>query len=93
MPEAIQDREAIDDCIQADNPIAALALDELFEKMAGRLVDHPGVSRPGRVAGTLGLDALLRTLVVVWTEHAGDRIRIISARKASRGEARHYPRD
>jgi len=42
---------------------------------------------------TLGLDALLRTLVVVWTERAGDRIRIISARKASRGEGRHYPRD
>lgn len=61
--------------------------------MAGRLVDDPGLGRPGRVAGTLGLDALPRTLVVVCTERAGDRIRIISARKASRGEARHYPRD
>ena len=30
-PEAIQDREAIYDYIEADNPTAALALDELFE--------------------------------------------------------------
>lgn len=51
-PEAIQDREAIYDFIEADNPIAALTLDELLEEKAGRLIDHPGLGRPGRVAGT-----------------------------------------
>ena len=40
-PEAIADREAIYDYIEADNPAAALALDELFAEKAGRLLDHP----------------------------------------------------
>lgn len=38
---------------------------------------------------TLGMDALGRVLVVVHTPR-GDRIRIISARKASAGEAESY---
>ena len=46
-PEAIQDREAIYEYIEADNPTAALALEELFEEKAGRLVDHPGLGRRG----------------------------------------------
>ncbi|WP_093557870.1 type II toxin-antitoxin system RelE/ParE family toxin [Pseudoduganella namucuonensis] len=51
-PEATQDREDIYDYIGAENPTAALALDELFAEKAGRLVDHPGLGKPGRVAGT-----------------------------------------
>ena len=38
---------------------------------------------------TLGMDALGRILIVVYTQR-GDRTRVISARKASRGEARQY---
>jgi uncharacterized DUF497 family protein len=38
---------------------------------------------------TLGMDALGRILIVVHTPRE-DRIRLISARKASRGEAEHY---
>ena len=38
---------------------------------------------------TLGMDALGRMLVVVHSPR-GDRVRLISARKASRGEAAHY---
>ena len=38
---------------------------------------------------TLGMDALGRILVVVHTPR-GDRTRLISARKASRGEAEQY---
>lgn len=38
---------------------------------------------------TLGMDALGRALVVVYTPR-GDRIRLISARKASRGESGQY---
>ena len=38
---------------------------------------------------TLGLDALGRLLVVVHTPR-GDRIRLISARKASKGESEQY---
>ena len=56
-PEAIQDRDVIYDYIEADNPAAALALDELLAEKAGRLVDHPGLGRLGRVAGTRELVA------------------------------------
>lgn len=51
-PEAIQDRDDIYEYIEADNPAAALALDELFAEKAGRLIDHPGLGKPGPVVGT-----------------------------------------
>ena len=50
--EAIADRDAIFDYIEADNPAAAVALDELFSEKAERLTDHPKLGRPGRVEGT-----------------------------------------
>ena len=40
-PEAIQDREDIYDYIESDKPAAALALDELFQEKAARLLDVP----------------------------------------------------
>ncbi|HQT72116.1 MAG TPA: type II toxin-antitoxin system RelE/ParE family toxin, partial [Thiobacillus sp.] len=48
-PEATQDRDEIYNYIEADNPAAALALDELFAEKAGRLVDHPGLGQAGAV--------------------------------------------
>jgi uncharacterized DUF497 family protein len=39
---------------------------------------------------TLGYGLCNRILYVVWTERSIDTIRIISARKASPSEARHY---
>jgi addiction module RelE/StbE family toxin len=56
-PEALQDRDVIYDYIEADNPVAALALDELLAEKAARLIDHPGQGRIGRVAGTRELVA------------------------------------
>ena len=47
--------------------------------------DAPGEQR----FVTLGMDALGRLLVVVHTQR-GERTRVISARKASSGEARRY---
>ena len=38
---------------------------------------------------TIGMDALGRVLVVIHTQR-GERIRIVSARKASRGEMENY---
>lgn len=55
--DAIEDREAIYIYIEADNPAAALALDELLAERASRLIDHPHSGRPGRVAGTRELVA------------------------------------
>lgn len=41
----------------------------------------------------MGMGFSSRVLLVVWTERTTDVIRIISARRASRAEARHYPED
>lgn len=50
--EAFADCEAIFDYIEADNPVAAIALDELFEQSAKQLSLHPKSGRLGRVNGT-----------------------------------------
>lgn len=52
--EAIADRDAIYDHIEADNPAAALAMDELFEEKASRLIDHPNLGRKGRIPHLVG---------------------------------------
>ena len=51
-------------------------------------IEDPDAQGEQRVV-TLGMDALGRILVVVHTPR-GDRIRLISARKASRGESEQY---
>jgi uncharacterized DUF497 family protein len=54
----------------------------------GITIEDPGSEGEARLV-TLGLDSLGRILVVVHTPRE-DRVRIISARKASRNEARNY---
>jgi addiction module RelE/StbE family toxin len=56
-PEALQDRLDIWDYIAADNPIAAVRMDELFSDAAKRLAEHPKLGRPGKVVGTRELVA------------------------------------
>ncbi|WP_415662995.1 type II toxin-antitoxin system RelE/ParE family toxin [Roseateles sp.] len=81
-PEAIQDREAIYDYIEADNPRAALALDELLEEKAGRLAAQPGLGRPGRVAGTRELVAHQNYILVY--DVVGGHVRVLRVLHASR---------
>jgi toxin ParE1/3/4 len=81
-PEAINDRDAIYDYIESDNPTAALALDELFEEKAGRLVDHPGFGRPGRIAGTRELVAHQNYILVY--DVPGDLVRVLRVLHAAR---------
>lgn len=81
-PEAIQDRETIYDYIEADNPAAALALDELFAEKAGHLVDHPGLGRTGRVVGTRELVAHQNYILVY--DVAGDLVRILRVLHATK---------
>jgi plasmid stabilization system protein ParE len=49
---AAADRRQIREYIVPDSPVAALDLDEQFERNAALLLNQPGMGRPGRVAGT-----------------------------------------
>lgn len=82
-PEAIDDRRSIYDYIEGDNPSAALALDELLSEKASRLVDHPGVGRIGRVAGTLELVAH-QNYILIYDMIADDQVRILRVLHAAR---------
>lgn len=81
-PEATRDRNEIYDYIEADNPAAAQAQDELFAEKAGRLVDHPCLGRPGCVAGTRELVAH-RNYILVY-DLAGDLVRELRVLHAAR---------
>jgi len=56
-PEALRDRSAIWDRIAADNPSAAVRMDERFSAAAERLAVHPKLGKPGQIAGTRELIA------------------------------------
>jgi len=81
-PEAIQDRDDIYEYIEADNPVAALDLDELFEEKAALLVDHPNLGRLGRVADTRELVAHRNYLLIY--DVVGDLVRVLSVVHAAR---------
>ena len=81
-PETTQDRDEIYDYIEADNPAAALALDELLAEKAGRLVDHPGLGRLGRVAGTRELVAHQNYILAY--DVADDLVRVLRVLHAAR---------
>lgn len=51
-PEAEQDRADIFDYIAADNPQAALLMDELFSNAAASLGFHPKLGKLGKIPGT-----------------------------------------
>ena len=51
-PEAEQDRADIWDYIAADNPSAAVRMDELFSDAAARLATHPKMGGTGKISGT-----------------------------------------
>lgn len=81
-PEAVDDRRAIYDYIEADNPSAALALDELFSEKASHLLDHPDLGRPGRITGTRELVAHQHYILIYDT--SGDLIRVLRILHAAR---------
>lgn len=54
-PEAQQDRLDIWDYIAADNPQAAVQMDERLSQAASRLLDHPRIGRKGMIPGTFEL--------------------------------------
>jgi toxin ParE1/3/4 len=84
-PEAIRDRDDIYDYIEADNPKAALALDELFSAKAATLLDHPNSGRQGGVAGTLEL--IVHSSYMLVYEVVEEQVRILAVVHT----ARHWP--
>ena len=79
---AREDRKAIREHIAADNPSAALDLDELLSEKATRLVDHPSLGRPGRLQGTRELVAH-RNYILIY-DVAGDLVRVLRVLHAAR---------
>ena len=59
---AIADRHKIYDHIEADNPRAAVNLDNIFEEKASQLLKYMNMGRLGRVSGT-------RELVISGTQY------------------------
>jgi addiction module RelE/StbE family toxin len=51
-PTASHDLDAIEAYIAQNNPLAASQTVLRIIEQAGNLADHPGLGRPGRVAGT-----------------------------------------
>ncbi|TAK55907.1 MAG: type II toxin-antitoxin system RelE/ParE family toxin [Gammaproteobacteria bacterium] len=74
-PLAVADRNSIFDFIASDNVAAAVSLDELFQKKAALLAEHPVAGRTGRVRGTRELVAH-RHYVLVYDVSDG-RVRIL----------------
>ena len=81
-PEAIADREAIYEHVEADNPAAALTLDELFAACAARLIDHPVLGRVGRVDGTREL-VVHRNYILIY-DVVDDVMRVLRVLHAAR---------
>ena len=79
---AREDRKAIREVIAADNPSAALDLDELLSEKAARLLDHPALGRPGRLQGTRELIAH-RNYILIY-DVVGDLVRILRVLHAAR---------
>lgn len=62
----------------------------VFADPLGRIVDDPRHSRGERRLTLLGLSVRRRLLAVMFTERGEDRVRIISARRATRHECHDY---
>lgn len=76
------DRKEIREYIAQDNPAAALALDELFSEKANRLVDHPDLGRPGRIADTSELVAHQNYILIYDT--TADLVRVLRVLHAAK---------
>jgi toxin ParE1/3/4 len=70
------DRDAIFDTIEADNPRAAVAVDNRIQALAETLLRFPHSGRPGRIEGTREL-IISRTPYIAAYRVAGDSVRIL----------------
>jgi len=75
-PEAVRDRDDIYDYIEADNPFAALEIDDLISDGTAMLQDHPKLGRAGSVPGTFEL--VIHSSYMVVYDIVEQRVRILS---------------
>jgi toxin ParE1/3/4 len=80
--DALEDRRAIYEHVESDNPPAAIRLDELLRDQAGRLSSHPRIGRPGRIAGTRELVAHQNYVIVY--DITPDCVRVLRVLHAAR---------
>jgi addiction module RelE/StbE family toxin len=73
---AIEDREAIFDYIEQDNPGAAAAVDDRIEQQVEALEQFPEMGRPGRVQNTREL-IIQRTPYIAVYSIEGEKVRIL----------------
>lgn len=75
-PFAVADREAIFDYIEADNPKAAVILDDRILRHIDQLRQFPESGRPGRIDGTREL-VIDRTPYIAAYRIMGNKVRIL----------------
>jgi addiction module RelE/StbE family toxin len=73
---ANNDRDAIFDYIEADNPSAAIRIDNCIRTQVQRLIRFPEIGRPGRVEGTREL-VINRTPYIVAYRIADGTVRVL----------------
>lgn len=74
---AMADREAIMDYIAADNPLAAVELDDDFEDKAEMARQRPTLYRPGRVPGTREIVVRPTYVMVYRIEDDGETVAVL----------------
>lgn len=79
---AAQDRRDIRAYIARDNPVAALALDELISEKTTRLTEYPALGRAGRITDTREL--VLHPNYILVYDVTGDTVRILRVLHANR---------
>lgn len=73
---ALEDRRAIFDYIEAEDPRAAILVDDRIRDATWRLIEFPGSGRPGRVEGTREL-VIARTPYIAPYQIEDDGVRIL----------------
>lgn len=74
---AMADRDAIMDYIAADNPVAAVELDDAFEEKAELARQRPTLYRPGRIPDTREIVVRPTYVMVYRIEDDGDTVVVL----------------
>ena len=74
---ALSDRDAIFTYIEADNPLAAVAIDERIVTATRRLIDFPESGRVGRIEGTRELVVSGTPYIAAYTTVTETAVRIL----------------